>query len=390
MRSTRQKRSLAVGAAVILSMGATLAPGAVASADINSFFTGSLGAGSSALGSMFNPPVADDIAEVLDKALSSRNIPGAQVVHRKGDATYSYTYGVQSATTGVPVAEDTFFQVASLSKVVGSYLFMKRVDAGIIDLDTPLWEYYQSPRIANSASAKTVTARMVLNHTTGFPNWAGASGSETTELGTTVGTPGGAFGYSGDGFFLLQTVIEHMEGKTFAEILDAEVFAPFGMTTSTLQSRDQDADRMVVGHDGNGVAKPMSIYPRGNTAYTLQTSALDYTKFLQHALINGEGLSEQAHDLWLTASSDAVRDAANPANPYIKWGLGVGMEANTLGSAFWHWGDNGTRKAFFMTFPDRDESVVMTWNSQNGQQSADDILKAFYGDVDFNAITWVG
>ncbi|NKR27891.1 serine hydrolase [Rhodococcus hoagii] len=394
--STRRKRLLAAGIAATLSAGVTLSSGSVASADITaltgSLSTGSLSTGSLSTGSLPSGSVtpSGDIAAILDETLSSHNIPGAQVVHRRGDSTFNYTYGVQSAATGVPVNDETLFHVASLSKVVGSYVFMKRVDEGVIDLDTPLWNYYQSPRIANSEAAKTVTARMVLNHTTGFPNWAGASGSETTELAPTKAAPGTAFGYSGDGFFLLQTTLEHLEGKTFTEILDDEVFGPFGMTNSTLQSRAEDAGRTVVGHNADGVAQPMNFYPRGNTAYTLQTTALDYTTFLQRAVIDGEGLSPEIHDLWLATSSDGDRDPTNPANPYISWGLGIGIEDNDLGTAYWHWGDNGTRKAFFMTFPDRDESVVMTWNSANGQLSANDILKAFYGDEEFHAITWVG
>ncbi len=330
-----------------------------------------------------------DTAAVIEQALSSRGIPGAQVVHRKGSTISSYEYGVQSVATGVPVAEDTLFQAASLSKVVGSYLFLKRVDAGVIDLDTPLWEYYPSPRIANSPAAQTVTARMVLSHTTGFPNWAGAAGSETTELAPTT-VPGSTFTYSGDGFFLLQTVIEQLEGKTFAQILHDEVFVPFGMDDTTLQYRPEDAARTIVGHDAAGTPVAMSTYTRGNTAYTLQTTGLDYTVFLERALIGGEGLTPNTHEQWLTPASNADRDPANAANPFIDWGLGVGLERNELGTAAWHWGDNGTRKAFFLAFPDRDESVVMFWNSANGQRSANDILKAFYGDAQFRAITWVG
>ncbi|WP_187270416.1 serine hydrolase [Microbacterium wangchenii] len=330
-----------------------------------------------------------DVEDTIAAALDARDIPGAQVVHRVGTTTESYTFGVQSTATGVPVAEDTLFQAASLSKVVGAYEFLKRVDAGQIDLDTPLWDYYPSPRIADNAAAQTVTARMVLNHTTGFPNWAGAVNSETTLLvpGT---TPGTSFSYSGDGFFLLQSVIEHLDGRPFDQILHDEVFVPFGMTNTTLSYRAADAPRTIVGHDASGTPGAMSTYVRGNTAYTLQTTGLDYTTFLQRAVINGEGLSPALHAEWLAPSSDAVRDAANPANPFIDWGLGIGLEDSELGQGVWHWGDNGSRKAFFLAFPDRDESVVMFWNSSEGQRSAGDILRAFYGDITFNALTWVG
>lgn len=324
----------------------------------------------------------------LDEILSGRAIPGAQVVYTKNGVTEKYVYGVQNTATGIKVEDDTLFQAASLSKVVGSYLVLKRVDEGVIDLDTPLWDYYESPRTAGSELAQTVTARMVLNHTTGFPNWAGAVGSDTPLV--PQWTPGTKFGYSGDGFFLLQQTIEHLDGKSFAQTLKEEVFEPLGMTDSTLVTLPENLSRTIVGHDENGVPGAVSNYTNGNTAYTLQTTASDYDKFIQRALLGGEGLTPETHALWTTESSDAVRSVTNGANPYIKWGLGVGLQTNGNGKALWHWGDNGSRKAFFIAYPETKESIAIFWNSANGQQSANQILSLFLGPQAFHAVTWVG
>ncbi len=324
----------------------------------------------------------------LAEILAGRAIPGAQVVYTKDGVTEKYEYGVQNTRTGIKVAEDTIFQAASLSKVVGSYVVLKRVDEGVIDLDTPLWEYYESPRTAGNELAKTVTARMVLNHTTGFPNWAGGVGSDTPLV--PAWTPGTKFGYSGDGFFLLQRTIEHLDGKPFEQTLQEEVFEPFGMSDTTLVTLPENFSRTAVGHNAAGVAGNVSNYSNGNTAYTLQTTAADYDKFIQRALLGGEGLESATHELWTTESSDAVRSATNGANPYIKWGLGVGLQTNANGKALWHWGDNGDRKAFFIAYPERGESIAIFWNSANGQQSANQILSLFLGAQAFHSVTWVG
>ncbi|MBM9458443.1 beta-lactamase family protein [Nocardioides sp. zg-536] len=330
-----------------------------------------------------------DREESLAEILEGWNIPGAQIVYSKNGVTDSYSFGVQSTATNVPVTNHSIFQGASLSKVVSSYVFLKRVDEGVIDLDTPLWEYYESPRTAHSDDAKTITARMVLNHTTGLPNWANGAGNESSLL-TPAFTPGTDWGYSGDGFFLLQQTIEHLDGQLFHETLKEEVFEPFGMNDSTLVTLAENADRTIVGHDAAGVPVAMSNWQRGNSAYTLQTTAEDYTRFIQHALIDGEGLEPETHTLWTEYSADADRDADNPANPFISWGLGVGLQESSKGKALWHWGDNTTRKAFFLAFPDRDESVAIFWNSANGQASAGQILSTFLGAQQFHALTWVG
>lgn len=324
----------------------------------------------------------------IQSILSEHNIPGAQVVHRTGSTVDSYALGIAREDTGAPVSDNTMFQAASLTKVVSSYAFLKMVDAGTLDLDTQLWNYYQSPRTAGSEDAKRITARMVLNHTTGLPNWAEDAGDEASALVPTT-APGTEFGYSGDGFFLLQQTVEHMTGKDFADILQDEVFTPLGMDHSSLVYKDEDAPLMTIGYDADGTPGNLSHYTRGVDAYTLLTTGNDYTAFLQRAVNESEGLSPELHDEWLTASSDADQTPPSPADPYINWGLRIGLEKNALGDAAWHWGDNGNHKAFFITFPDRDESVAMFWNSENGQQSADEILHLFFPGTQIRALEWV-
>lgn len=326
---------------------------------------------------------------LLAETLRGWNIPGAQVVHTKDGVVDSYVYGVQSNDTGVVANEHSLFQGASLTKVVASYLFLKRVDEGVIDLDTPLWNYFQSPRAVESSLAKTITARHVLSHTTGLPNWVGAANNEDTQL-VPAFVPGTDWGYSGEGFFLLQRTVEHLDQQPLAQTLKEEVFTPLGMEDSTLVTLPENAPRTAVGHNADGSTIPMSNFVPGNAAYTLQTTAQDYNRFIQRALIGGEGLQPATHALWTAEASDADRDPVNAANPFISWGLGVGIQTNGKGKALWHWGDNGTRRAFFLAFPETGESVVMFWNSANGQKSAGAILNQFLAPQANHALTWVG
>ncbi|MDN6241138.1 serine hydrolase domain-containing protein [Corynebacterium variabile] len=371
-----------------LTVAALTVPTAVASPASGSLGSSLLPGSSSLTGSASADLSHTATAAQVSAILAEHNIPGAQVVHRVRDSTDSYSFGVASKETGTAVTDNTMFQAASLTKVVSAYAFLKMVDAGTLDLDTPLWDYYQSPRTAGSDEAKTITARMVLNHTTGLPNWATDAGDEESELVPST-TPGTEFGYSGDAFFLFQQTVEHMTGRDFADILQDDVFTPLGMDHSSLVYKDEDAPLMTVGHDADGTPGQLSKYTRGVDAYTLLTTGNDYTAFLQRAVNRGEGLSPEVHDEWLTASSDADQTPPSPADPYIDWGLGIGLEKNSLGDAAWHWGDNGTRRAFFITFPGRDESVAMFWNSENGQQSAAEILQLFFPGTEIHALEWV-
>lgn len=80
---------------------------------------------------------------------------------------------------------ESIFQAASLSKPVFAYAVMKLVAEGKLDLDTPLMKYlpqgYQHQYnplkkepydLVTDPRIQIITARMVLNHTSGLPNWA--------------------------------------------------------------------------------------------------------------------------------------------------------------------------------------------------------------------------
>ena len=81
----------------------------------------------------------------------------------------------------------------------------------------------------------------------------------------------------------------------------------------------------------------------------------------------GEGLAPATHSMMLAQSSDADdREVPTPADPYIAWGLGVGLQETEAGKLAWHWGDNPGFKALFVLDPQSGESVVLFTNSENG------------------------
>lgn len=120
------------------------------------------------------PGDAERLRENVEKfgsVMRTHGIPGAQLIHSANGDAEEIEYGVMRTDSDKQVSDLTVFEAASLSKVVGAYITLRLVDQGKIDLDTPLWNYWQSPRIAHDELAKKITARMVLNHTTGLPNW---------------------------------------------------------------------------------------------------------------------------------------------------------------------------------------------------------------------------
>lgn len=332
------------------------------------------------------------VAQRISAVMAEHGIPGAQVVYRDQSSERAFNYGVSSVATGNPVVADTVFEAASLTKVVASYVVLQLVDEGVLDLDRPLSEYFEYPRVAGDPAAKRITARMVMTHTSGLPNWATGPSSpefENTPV-STVFEPGTQWSYSGEGFYYLQKTVESLTGTSFEQLVRQRVFDRFGMTGSDLVTNPGFDTVTSVGHTADGTAKPVRNFPRANIAYTLRTTATDYTRFIRGALLGGEGLDPSTRDMMFTPAGSADHGGSDKeAIDHIEWGLGIGLQSNELGDAIWHWGDNGPYKAFFLAYPETGRSVVIMTNSENGLAAVDDIVREFFGPNTMYATRWI-
>lgn len=306
----------------------------------------------------------------LERIIKEAKVPGMQVMHLKDGVSSLYSVGVKEVTSGDRVTPNTLFQACSMSKTVFAYAALILYDKGVYSLDTPLANYWVYPRLSEEPEGEKITARMVLNHTGGFPNWTKPKGSKLK----VSFEPGKGFKYSGEGYLYLQYVLEHLTGQTIEEIMEKEVFQPLGMKSSSYLYSDYMEENYANGHDE---LKPLALrkYTGENVAFSMITNAADYTTFIQKALINGEGLKPVTHKMMLEASS---RRATN-----VETGLGVMMQSNEKGKAIFHNGSNPGFRCFFFTYPDTGESLVCFTNGTNGVKVKKKVATMFLGEQTF-------
>ena len=325
--------------------------------------------------SLFSQPQPQDIQRLMDKA----RIPGLSLAYIKnGKIAQLYTLGVRSADTRIPVDSTTVFSAASLSKCVFAYGVMQLADAGKLDLDKPLYNYYDYTDLKHDERYKQITARQVLSHTSGLPNWRQ---SDTLNFQY---NPGERFRYSGEGFVLLGKVVEKITGQPLEDFMQQTVFKPLGMAHSSYIWQKTFESDCAVPHS-DIMQTNTSWRPREpNTASSLQTTAADYAKF-EMALLNKRGLKAATFQQMFTPQpkSQMVQD-----NKALYWGLGLGYELSDYGPAFWQWGDNGTFKAFLIGYPGKKEGLVYFANSYNGLAIADDLLQLFFNSKQ-PALEWL-
>src|SRR5580704_8371655 len=163
-----------------------------------------------------------DIPQLMEKA----DIPGMSVaLVRDGELVWTGAFGVMNADTKKKVTSETVFEAASLSKPVFAYGVLKLVDEGKLDLDTPLNKYLgNNYDVVNDDRINLITARRVLSHTSGFPNWR-PDGSKSLPINF---KPGEKFSYSGEGMVYLSRIVEKITGMRLENFMQLYVLQPLG------------------------------------------------------------------------------------------------------------------------------------------------------------------
>lgn len=178
--------------------------------------------------------------------LESYQTMGASIALIKdGRIIDTFQYGRADRTNNVPVDSDTYFRVASISKMVTAVGVMQLVEEGTLSLDADLGDYFQFP-IRNPYYPKTpITLRQVMSHTatlldTYHYKTATSPGGKITMLRHVFdgnytqynymkSEPGTVAAYSNFGGGLLGTLIEQTTSYTVDEYMNWKVFTPLGV-----------------------------------------------------------------------------------------------------------------------------------------------------------------
>src|SRR5580658_5993079 len=236
-----------------------------------------------------------DIPQLLEKS----DVPGMSIaLIRDGRVVWSAGFGVSNAVTRKPVTTNTIFEAASLSKPVFAYAVLRLVDEGKLNLDTPLNRYLgNNYDVVNDDRINLITARRVLSHTSGFPNWRDNDGTKTLLIHY---NPGEKWSYSGEGMVYLSKVVEKITGMRFEAFMQKYALQPLEMTASSYIWRNRFDSLKAYRHDELGAlngrnqpadGKEDTLHDNGNAAASLQTTPGDYAKFII-AIMNGTGLKK--------------------------------------------------------------------------------------------------
>jgi CubicO group peptidase (beta-lactamase class C family) len=313
-----------------------------------------------------------DAAQRLDAFMADYmhhyTIPGASVaIIKDGEIVYRQDYGVTNWLTQAPVNAESLFDMGSITKAVFAFAVHRLIDHGVLELDRPLHEYMPFEDIAHDERSKLFTARHVLSHQTGLPNWRWQNEDRKLDIAF---TPGQGYRYSGEGYDYLGRVIEHLTGEDLETVLMREAVEPLGMSSAVRFSKRGDwHDRFVIGHSERRAF--ISPTPdKAHAAYSMMASAEDVAQMLQTWVQRGGGLSEHGYETMFEAQVE-TGDVAGGTNWIAYHGAGPRIFETPFGRTLGHGGLNWGQISLIELYEDHDAGFVITTNGDDGMHVRD-------------------
>ncbi len=341
----------------------------------------------------------------INRLTSAAHVTGmVLVVFNDDKPVYEKAFGYKNADTKEPLQINTEFYGASLSKSVFSILVMKLVEEGVLDLDKPLQEYLPKPiydyppvtprawhedysSLKDDSLYHKITARMCLDHTTGFPNWRFFVDDQKLRVLT---EPGSRYSYSGEGMVYLQVVLEKMLGVPLDSMMHREIFKPLGMKTSSYTWQPRFEKDFCYGHDSAQKVLPKDKDNAARAPSTLETTPEDYTRFLT-AVMKNTIISEKTRDEMFTPQISirsinqfgpfSLKDSTLNDSIELSYGLGWGLYKTPYGWGAFKEGHGDGFQHYSVIFPEKKMGILIMCNSDNGESIFKELLQTAIGDV---------
>ena len=331
------------------------------------------------------------VEKLTPELMSELKVPGISIsiIHNYNIA-YSKSFGVADVNTNLPVDSNTMFEACSMSKPVFAYLVLKLVEQGKLELDKPLYNYLPEKFICEDEDyPKQITARMILSHTSGMPNWR--KGSEENESPLPIYfKPGAKFQYSGEGIYYLQRVVERITNESLESFAKRMLFDKLGLEFTSFVWTEKYDRQIATGHNADGNCNDRKKYLHGNAAYTLYTTSNEYAKLIIEILNPGNqndySLSNAMINEMLTHqvrvdSREVIDKPGRNLGLQGFRGLGWAIDSTITGDVVYHSGANQTGFRCYSQFSPKDGSgIVIMTNGENGSELWQRLIKVI-GDL---------
>jgi len=206
-------------------------------------------------------PWAD--AEAKAQAMIAGKLtPGLQVcVRKKGAVAFSKGYGSANLETATPMTPASVCRIGSVTKQFTASVILQMAQEGKLALNDSLSVY-----MPDFPNAQRLSLRRMLSHTSGLGNYTAIDfrkflqdsriDRSTAQLVEAMKPtseklayePGTDWRYSNTAYVLLGVLIEQLEAKSYAEVMQARLFTPLGLTHTAVDDAATVVDHRAAGY----------------------------------------------------------------------------------------------------------------------------------------------
>jgi len=205
----------------------------------------------------------DERIDQLFAEYSRPGVPGAAVmVIKNGQPLHMKGYGLAALAEQRRADASSNYRLASLSKAFTALAVVILKERGLLQYDDPITKYLA----AFPSYGAAITIRHLLNHQSGFKDYEnlipGGQQTQVTDADvvdllraqtSTYFTPGSQYRYSNGGYATLAVIVAQVSGRSYADFLSENVFAPLAMNhTVAFVDGANSVDNRAYGYSGSG------------------------------------------------------------------------------------------------------------------------------------------
>ncbi|MBD0257029.1 MAG: beta-lactamase family protein [Cytophagales bacterium] len=253
-----------------------------------------------------------------------KGVPGIVVAIKDREGAWEGASGFAKLETGERLTPGFVHAGASLTKIYTAAAVLKLKEAGRVELDQPITRYLPPSVTGRISQAEAITVRMLLNHTSGIPDFIensihfklkwfnDLSRGWTTEEALSYAydkplrfKPGSSFSYANVNYVLLSLLINHVTGKPEGAFIAESLLEPLGLRRTYYKVQPAYPDGLpmpnyYLDRYGDGRLQNVTVPARAEIRSELGdgglvATALDFVTFME-ALAGGRVVSAASLD----------------------------------------------------------------------------------------------
>jgi D-alanyl-D-alanine carboxypeptidase len=335
-----------------------------------------------------DPNVTASLQQVLDRAAAQTDdlLPGAISQYRHdGSAAWSGSAGIADIEARKTIAPNDRVRAGSILKTFLATVTLQHVEEGTLALDRPITELLDPETTAQIANSDRITLRMLLNHTSGIPEWAtkdvdarvladpGHIWTTDEEIALIAKQapwfePGTSWRYSNTDYTLVGMLLDRLGQGSWRDQVEARVLKPLQLESTSLPEPGHFEPPRDLAHGyqiANGAPVDLSNVDSSMAGaaggHALLTTTADLSHFID-VLLDGR-LFQHAETLTEMTTMIEAPDESGVPHRY-----GLGLESYVMPSGTEVIGHSGTTAGYavmMFRIPAHHATLVTAVNAGN-------------------------